>query len=392
MVTETLNPAAQAIQHYIEHKFRGRDIHTLNFRRRVAAEIPVIAFREFGALGLLFKEFGGDIPLAISYLYPNVGTKQLLYLTPESHLDPPDPDWLLREQVDEGRILTTFVHPGETVCKILTGGDPALIDGLAVWVGSGGRVYYVSQDDLSQYPQPPSKTAVIIPVTYLSPPLPKQIRSNSVDVVLETDGFAEVEEDKKEEFIYELDRILRVGGKILFREHSKSQYEIEYYGEDLLGQDYKNYSLRGVVNHQRRWLVFQKMRSAAITYRSNSNYHSTHGQKQSSILEPVQIQSTVENTVSHEPPTDIKIPKDAKPFYYLDDLAADFRVSRAIIRITLERNGYKLGHGQRGKGFDLRHNALRFLYQEYIILKEKLEAQNLGNREKSDNKNHDHGS
>jgi transposase-like protein len=104
------------------------------------------------------------------------------------------------------------------------------------------------------------------PINHGVTPLPKEIPSGSVDVALEMDRFSQIPEGKKEEFLWELDRVLKPGGRLLIRESSRSQAEIEYYGAGLLDKDFKRQRTEGGLEHWPRWMTFEK-RSPKVFFR-----------------------------------------------------------------------------------------------------------------------------
>ncbi len=101
----------------------------------------------------------------------------------------------------------------------------------------------------------------LIPIYTSSPPFPREIKSGSVDVVMEMDRFFRVPENEKEEFLYEIDRILKPGGRIIIREGSREQAEIEYYGQELLTNGYRRQRLL-FLKHPDRWMIFVKQGSS----------------------------------------------------------------------------------------------------------------------------------
>lgn len=98
----------------------------------------------------------------------------------------------------------------------------------------------------------------LTPVAQSLPPLPNKIGSHSINVVFETDRFATVREDKKEELLWEIDRILKPGGKVLFREDGFGQVEIGHYGRDLWSRGYERWNAPRETHNNARWLIYRK--------------------------------------------------------------------------------------------------------------------------------------
>ena len=241
-----------------------------------------------------------------------------------------------QEAKDEIRMIRNFIHPRETVLKLLGGDESSMLMRTLSQVGKEGKVYYVSpvpslrervfdsvfrslmnfrrekgeevksdlytqpgedriffpqdelmnlravfaapfSDDLAFYESGFSDPSIIehlrevfysryplTPISHWLPTLPSELRSNSVDVVFEMDRLAHLGEDKTEELLWEIDRVLKPGGKIVFREHSREQAEIEYYGQGLLDKDYKRNPFPKGIQHAARWMTYDKVRGSNI--------------------------------------------------------------------------------------------------------------------------------
>lgn len=88
------------------------------------------------------------------------------------------------------------------------------------------------------------------------PDLPADIPSRSLDAVVEADRFAMIAEEDMEATLFELDRVLTPGGYLVFREGSRQQALLEYYGQELFNQKYRRVRVRDMRSAQ--LVVLQK--------------------------------------------------------------------------------------------------------------------------------------
>lgn len=203
-----LEQTPQAIRQLVEqqHSPNGR-VHDFAFRRELSAGISVATLRRNGLLGVLTREYAGDLPLAVVDAYPDIERKPLLQLGQADYSDPLWVEWSERESkiegpirkkvyakygkgilvgpggepldngraaqnrrkarkpyltadkynhridleklqdqeaADEALVAQTFIHEGSTVVKLLGGYEPAFLLSALGKVGPEGRVYYVS--------------------------------------------------------------------------------------------------------------------------------------------------------------------------------------------------------------------------------------------------------
>ena len=282
------------------------------------------------------------------------------------------------------------------------------------------------------------------PINHGVTPLPKEIPSGSVDIALEMDRLSQIPEDKKEEFLWELDRVIKPGGRLLIRENSRAQAEIEYYGAGLLDKDFKRQRTEGGLEHWARWMTFEK-RSPKVFFRhdgtpytkekpnknrQNKNKRVEKAQisqvspKEQLRLEIVQFQrQNPDNSISlrwfkerellpvlmaefggnidaakafaevQDPPVTpnilanisrlkIEVPADAKSSYGLPDLAQDLGVSLSVVRKAVRGLGVRrFKKSSRSQG--KKDGALNLSYTEYVVVRDTLKSQNLRSKVRS---------
>lgn len=255
-MTETLlEPVSQAINQYIgEGEFSSyQGPRDFRFRRLLGEKMPVVAFRPFGALPILVREFSGDVTMAVAYAYSPEDRKPLVkgvYLSNAARqfgYDAYGP-----------HIVNAFLNPGENACQVLGDYDSSLMLALIERVGIDGKLFHLVPENLTS----PSLL-----------PLPKQIRSRSVNMVVETGAFTVFPEEDKEELLWEMDRVLKPGGMMVLREFPDAQEAVKYYGAGLLNSEYTRYSVRGL--QKNHWLMFKKPeeQALAITPHTNGTEH-----------------------------------------------------------------------------------------------------------------------
>lgn len=237
----------------------------------------------------------------------------------------------------------------------------------------------------------------LIPINQQIPPFPRAISSGSVDTVMEMDRFSHLDEGQKEEFLWEVDRVLKTGGHFIVREDSRAQAEIEYYGQGLLDKDYKRQRSIGGLEHWARWMVFDK-RGAKVFFNKDGNTNKKDGFKKRKQKETIKkgidkspredLRDKLIWSQRRDPDTQIslrwfkdngllptlmvefggnieaakafaqiqdepkkpdifagisrlkiEVPKDAKASYGLSDLSQDLGVPKSIVRTAVRRLG-----------------------------------------------------
>lgn len=282
----------------------------------------------------------------------------------------------------------------------------------------------------------------ISPLHYSPPNFPREIPERSVDVVLESDGFQLISEEKKEEVLQEIDRILKPGGLLLVRESATQQTAIQYYGQELFEEKYLRWQSPDQVKHWSRWLIWSKQKSRR---KVGTPEALVNGRKNPPTLEEliseinlakqeqagegktitlswfknkgflpllvsrfegnidkaiefalgedsynVESSDIIGDSISeiHNEPEEshaIRVPKGAKEIYGIDDLVEELNVSRSQLNKAIRHLGIKvLGAptGTRG-GFTTRAVKSReysFSYQEYVVVRDALKRQNLKQR------------
>lgn len=93
------------------------------------------------------------------------------------------------------------------------------------------------------------------------PPLPAEVKTGSIDVVYSTRLFSDLAEAKKEEVLWEIDRVLKKGGIFAARERPREIAEHEYYRQEAL-RDYRRLGLKEL-RFGAGWVIMTKLESRA---------------------------------------------------------------------------------------------------------------------------------
>lgn len=99
----------------------------------------------------------------------------------------------------------------------------------------------------------------INPIVKKLPPYPRQIKANSLDVIIENDGFAFCDEKLIEEILYDSYRVLKRDGYLLFSEWGQWQAALEYYGQELFKNHYEREHLESLFDPH-EWMIFRKVK------------------------------------------------------------------------------------------------------------------------------------
>ena len=292
-------------------------------------------------------------------------------------------------------------------------------------------------DFYDQYPLFPSQELVL--------PYLQSLRSGTVDVVLEMDRFARIPEEEKEAVLWEIDRLLKPGGKIAIRENSREQASLEYYGQDVFSKDYYHTTRTDSLKHPKRWITLRKLPAqhqvrvfaaneslpvkeqveltvahetisvskkeelGRAVYREmqqreneqpegqsetpSLSWFKNNGLLQALVIEfGGDIQSAVSFAMEQNKPTTLShaptsVPKEAQSSYGLADIAREIGVSQIIVKEVLAKMGIKR---QKVKGFGKSARQLKqqnFSYAEVQIIKNYVKEQDLVNKEAERRKN-----
>lgn len=256
----------------------------------------------------------------------------------------------------------------------------------------------------------------IYPVRYYPPTFPENLR-NCFDAIVECDRFSEIEEHDQEDVLRQLDQALKVGGYLIFREGSRNQVAIEYYGEEILSK-YQRIRLSRVKSEQlvvfRKTGILQtpevKPQTAFEEERSPDEHRQSfylaveqaigEGAINGDLKDKLSISwfrkvglleafltsfkgdlascadfVIAEHTKRSGRPTAIstssqaavQIPEGTKASYTLSDLSKELKLPRGVIRKAVEKLGLKQTN-LRSRGFTSTLNQYRFSYEEYLII------------------------
>lgn len=463
----------------------GQGIPSFAWRRYISSAISLSHFRRFDLLGILASQYKGDIPLAVRDGLPSPSGKPLLSLDKPHWTDPIYQQWSDREDQIESRYgarrwdgrtpeyeardgsrILANIQPGEHVAQLLGWYDAETLASLMNAVGKDGKVYCVSTAPhlaeqlyvnfarhknrlpqsvasalrnqvrfygaLDNYFQDEEverfyKRINIVPLHQRPPKLPPEIRSFSLDVIIQTDGFARVPEENKEELLWETDRVLKPGGRILMRDSSRQLATIEYYGQDVFA-NYRRMQITGL-KQPYRWIFLQKadqgpserffvsristedettekaeptnghadivlterdqlitdIRASGLDERLSLSWFRSKGylpilrkEFQGNIDKALDAaRNTQQELKIPEAKPIIRPPDGAKSTYTLGDIAQELQVPIGVVRKMAEANGYKISRSPQRKqgGFSSQLRQFQFSYQEYVVVRDILRNQ-----------------
>lgn len=214
----------------------------------------------------------------------------------------------------------------------------------------------------------------IVPLQAPLPQLLKEIPWRSVDVLIERDRFSEIDEDQKEEILYQIDRVLKPGGYLIFRESAREQTAIEYYGEELFDGKYESILPAWLRSGQiviRRKAPTTKQR---VEKRRLTPEEFLIGQAKDSRLNPQKNCHRRDRPIpaTNQLAQDSETRSSQKLFYTVEDIAKELSVGAGVIKRLLHTQGIKGIRANKSSQGRKSGVQLRFSYPEYVTLRDTL--------------------